>query len=69
MGVPWSQTVLGGFSMGAVMSYALGLGPGRPAPAGMLALSGFMPTVEGFTLDLSDAGAFTSRSGMAPKIP
>jgi len=32
LGVPWSRTVLGGFSMGAVMSYALGLGAGRPAP-------------------------------------
>jgi phospholipase/carboxylesterase len=53
LGVPWSQTVLGGFSMGAVMSYALGLGAGRPAPAGVLALSGFIPTVEGFELDLS----------------
>lgn len=53
LGVPWSRTVLGGFSMGAVMSYALGLGAGRPAPAGILALSGFLPTVEGFELDLS----------------
>jgi phospholipase/carboxylesterase len=54
LGVPWSQTVLGGFSMGAVMSYALGLGAGRPAPAGVLALSGFIPTVAGFELDLAD---------------
>jgi phospholipase/carboxylesterase len=53
LGVPWSHTVLGGFSMGAVMSYALGLGHGRPAPAGLIALSGFLPTVEGFELDLS----------------
>jgi phospholipase/carboxylesterase len=51
--VPWSRTVLGGFSMGAVMSYALGLGGGRPAPAGILALSGFIPEVERFELDLS----------------
>jgi phospholipase/carboxylesterase len=42
------QTVLGGFSMGSVMSYALGLGPDRPAPAGILAFSGFIPTVEGW---------------------
>jgi phospholipase/carboxylesterase len=40
------QTVLGGFSMGSVMSYALGLGAGRPAPAGILAFSGFVPVVE-----------------------
>ena len=51
LGVPWSQTVIGGFSMGAVMSYALVLGSGRTAPAGMLAFSGFIPTVEGFELD------------------
>jgi phospholipase/carboxylesterase len=43
------QTVLGGFSMGSVMSYALGLGPDRPAPAGILAFSGFVPTVEGWS--------------------
>jgi phospholipase/carboxylesterase len=53
LGVPWSRTVLGGFSQGTVMSYAAGLGAGRPAPAGILALSGFMPTVEGFELDLT----------------
>lgn len=52
LGVPWSHTVIGGFSMGAVMSYALALGSGRPSPAGVLALSGFIPTVEGFDLDL-----------------
>jgi phospholipase/carboxylesterase len=42
------RTVLGGFSMGSVMSYALGLGPDRRAPAGILAFSGFIPTVEGW---------------------
>jgi phospholipase/carboxylesterase len=46
------RTILGGFSQGAVMSYALGLGRGRPRPAGIIALSGFVPTVEGFELDL-----------------
>jgi phospholipase/carboxylesterase len=43
---------LGGFSQGAVMSYALGLGRGRPKPKALLAFSGFVPTVEGFELDL-----------------
>jgi phospholipase/carboxylesterase len=52
-GIPPSRTVLGGFSMGTVMSYALGLDPDRPAPAGILALSGFIPTVEGWSPDLS----------------
>src|SRR3954449_13623409 len=42
------QTVLGGFSMGAVMSYSLGLDVDRPAPAGILAFSGFIPVVEGW---------------------
>ncbi|HVE67132.1 MAG TPA: phospholipase, partial [Solirubrobacteraceae bacterium] len=50
IGVPIERTVLGGFSQGAVMSYAAGLGRGRPAPAGIMALSGFMPEVEGFEL-------------------
>ena len=50
-GVSIADTVVGGFSQGAVMSYALGLGRGRPTPAGILALSGFIPTVDGFELD------------------
>jgi phospholipase/carboxylesterase len=51
-GIPPARTVLGGFSQGAVMSYALGLALGRPRPAALVALSGFVPTVEGLTLDL-----------------
>lgn len=51
-GVPPARTVLGGFSQGAVMTYALGLGAGRPHPAALVALSGFVPTVPGFELDL-----------------
>jgi phospholipase/carboxylesterase len=50
------RTVLGGFSMGAVMSYAMGLDPDRPAPAGVLAFSGFMPVVAGWTPDFSGRG-------------
>jgi phospholipase/carboxylesterase len=52
-GVPPERTVLGGFSQGAVMTYALGLGRARPRPAGLIALSGFIPSVEGFELDSS----------------
>jgi phospholipase/carboxylesterase len=48
-----SSTVLGGFSMGSVMSYSLGLGADRPAPAGILAFSGFVPTVERWRPDLA----------------
>jgi phospholipase/carboxylesterase len=47
------RTVLGGFSMGTVMSYALALDPDRPAPAGILAFSGFIPTVEGWEPQLA----------------
>ena len=52
-GLGWDRVALGGFSQGAVMTYALGLGEGRPRPAALVALSGFMPTVSGFELDLS----------------
>ncbi len=52
-GIAPERTVLGGFSMGSVMSYALGLDPDRPAPAGVLAFSGFVPTVEGWQPDLA----------------
>jgi phospholipase/carboxylesterase len=53
-GISHSATVLGGFSQGAVMTYSFGLGAGRPRPAALIALSGFIPTVEGFELDLSE---------------
>jgi phospholipase/carboxylesterase len=51
-GIGWDRAVIGGFSMGAVMSYAVALGRGRPSPAAVLALSGFVPTVEGWSADL-----------------
>jgi phospholipase/carboxylesterase len=47
------QTVLGGFSQGSAMSYALGLSGDRPAPAGLLIFSGFVPTVAGWSADLA----------------
>jgi phospholipase/carboxylesterase len=61
-GLAHDRLVLGGFSQGTVMSYAVGLGAGRPQPAGIIGLSGFMPTVEGFELDLED------RSGLPVAI-
>jgi phospholipase/carboxylesterase len=51
-GIPAESTVLGGFSQGAVMTYALGLARERARPAALIALSGFVPTVEGLQLDL-----------------
>lgn len=50
------RTLICGFSQGAVMSWSLALGAGRPTPAGVIALSGFMPTVDGFSLDLDRPG-------------
>jgi len=52
LGFPPERTILGGFSQGGVMAYALGLTKGRPRPAGLIALSSFMPTVPGLELDL-----------------
>jgi phospholipase/carboxylesterase len=52
-GIGFDRLVLGGFSQGGVMTYALGLGAGRRRPAALIALSSFIPTVEGFELDLS----------------
>jgi phospholipase/carboxylesterase len=57
-GIAAERTVLGGFSMGSVMSFAAGLGRGRPRPAGILAFSGFVPTVAGWEPDLE------SRAGL-----
>jgi phospholipase/carboxylesterase len=50
--LPYERVVLGGFSQGCVMSYAVALGRGRPRPAALLAMSGFVPRVDGFELDL-----------------
>jgi len=66
-GLAPEQTVLGGFSMGSVMSYSLGLGPDRPAPAGILAFSGFIPTVEGWTPQIPrDTAVFISHGRTDP---
>ena len=54
VGVGPERTVFGGFSMGTVMSYALGFSAERPTPAGILAFSGFIPTVEGWEPSLAD---------------
>jgi phospholipase/carboxylesterase len=36
------------------MAYAFGLGAGRPRPRALIGLSGFIPTVDGFELDLEE---------------
>ncbi len=49
---PAGDVILGGFSQGAVMSYALGLGKGRPRTRALIALSGFLPAVDNWEPDL-----------------
>lgn len=53
-GLSPAQTVLGGFSMGSAMSYALGLSAERPAPAGLLIFSGFIPAVDDWQPSIAD---------------
>lgn len=68
-GVGPERTVLGGFSMGSVMSYAMALGGERPAVAGVLAFSGFVPVVEGWEPSLADrqaTGAFIAHGRRDP---
>lgn len=68
-GLSPSQTIFGGFSMGSVMSYSLGLPADRPAPAGILAFSGFIPTVDGWSPDLasrSDLPVFVAHGRQDP---
>jgi phospholipase/carboxylesterase len=65
--------VLGGFSQGAVMSYALTFGRApEHRPRALLALSGFMPTVDGLELDLSDVEGYPvaiAHGTLDPVIP
>jgi phospholipase/carboxylesterase len=70
--LPLDRVVLGGFSQGAVMSYALALGQGRPRPAALVALSGFMPRVADFSLDLSGLDGYPvaiAHGSLDPVIP
>lgn len=70
-GIGPGRTVLGGFSMGAVMSYATALSAKRPSVAGILAFSGFVPTVEGWEpslADRTDTRAFISHGQRDPVI-
>lgn len=71
LGLDWSRTVVGGFSQGSVMSYALALGAGRPTPAGVLAMSGFIPVTDAWTPDLESRRglpAFVAHGSADPVI-
>jgi phospholipase/carboxylesterase len=51
--LPYPSVWLAGFSQGAVMSYALGLGAGRPRPDAIVAFSGFIPQTPAWEGDFS----------------
>jgi phospholipase/carboxylesterase len=55
--------------MGSVMSYALGLSGRRPPPGGIIALSGFIPTVEGFEAHFDDRGDLPVAIGHGSQDP
>lgn len=61
LALDWSRTVIGGFSQGGAMSYAVGLGPGRPVPAGILAMSCFIPRF--------DDGSWEPDFASRPQLP
>jgi phospholipase/carboxylesterase len=70
--VPMDRVVLGGFSQGAVMSYAMSLGPGRRRPAGLIAMSGFLPRVDGWPLEperLAGVPVAVAHGSLDPVIP
>jgi phospholipase/carboxylesterase len=70
-GIGPERTVLGGFSMGAVMSHALGWSGDRPAVAGVMPFSGFVPTVPGWEPSLADrtgTRAFVAHGDRDPVI-
>lgn len=71
-GIGPEDTVLAGFSMGSVMSFAMGLDPERPAVAGILGWSGFIPVVDGWDPALDRAGTtpvLISHGRTDPVIP
>lgn len=50
-GLDHAHCILGGFSQGAVMSYAYALSPAAPQVAGLLCFSGYVPQAPGFQTD------------------
>lgn len=70
--VPIDRVVLGGFSQGCVMTWATALGPGRPRPAGVIGMSGFLPRVPEFALELGRAEGLpvaVAHGALDPVIP
>jgi thioredoxin len=66
-----SQALVGGFSQGAAVTLALGLRrSSRPRPAGILAMSGFLPQPDGLEYDIATAPPVLIQHGSEdPLIP
>jgi phospholipase/carboxylesterase len=67
------HTILGGFSQGAMLAYALGLGRERPSPLALVALNGAIPETAGFlTVDLEghrDVPVAIGHGALDPVVP
>lgn len=68
-GVDVGRSLVGGFSQGAVMSYALSLTAGRPRPAALLCFSGFIPKVDRLEIDLGNREGFPVAIGHGAQDP
>jgi phospholipase/carboxylesterase len=71
-GIEPARTVIGGFSQGCVISYALTFARGRPSYAALVAFSGFLPEVDGLDLVLEGRTGFRVAMGHGvfdPVIP
>jgi phospholipase/carboxylesterase len=70
--VPLDRVILGGFSQGTVMSWAMSLGPDRPRPAAVVAMSGFLPRINGWPLQperLAGVPVAIAHGSLDPVIP
>jgi phospholipase/carboxylesterase len=70
--LPMDRVVLGGFSQGTVMSWAMSLGPDRPRPAAVVAMSGFLPRVDNWPLSpgrLAGVPVAIAHGSLDPVIP
>jgi phospholipase/carboxylesterase len=71
-GVPRGRTILGGMSQGATMAWALAVGKGKPRPAGLMAISGYIPRVTDFETDdakLKGMPIIICHGANDPKVP
>lgn len=70
-GLDRARALIGGFSQGAALTLALGLRrSARPRPAGVLAMSGFLPEPAGLDYDLAGGPPVLIQHGTAdPLIP